>query len=77
VGQTASAGQRQIALALPHVCNNRILPTAIVTVRSSVADLEWAEGLPPSLTVMLANAKFFYRSTVRQGTQNIQNDCHQ
>jgi len=34
------------------------------------------DGLKPSLTVMLANANYD-RSTVKHGTQNIQNDCHQ
>ena len=39
-----------------------------------MADLEGAET--PSLTVMLANAKFWSFS-VKHGTQNIRNDCHQ
>ena len=53
-------------------------------LRGPVADLEGGgKPAPPlgkefkqSLTVMLANAEFD-RSTVKHGTQNIQNDCHQ
>jgi len=70
-------------------CHAQILSHALARLRArnAVADLEGAEPAPPlpslgdrlrpSLTAMLANATFFDRSTVKHGTQNIQNDCHQ
>jgi len=40
--------------------------------------LPLGDGLMPSLTVMIANAKFLIvNSTVKHDTRNIENDCHQ
>jgi len=81
--------QRTLKLAPSYSClvsKYRPIPTNftvfLLLIICSVAYLEEAplpplgNGLTPSLTVMLTNALNFDRSTVKHGTQNIQNDCN-